>query len=253
MTRGAAIAAVVSLAVGFLPAGGTAAAEDVFVEHFAAPVGELPAGWTGAGQVVTDRGYGPAGALSIVDGSAAAVIGASTLVPVAGETVYDLSLYTFTDVVGNGGRIRVVVEQFATAAGALGTLYGVRVLDIPVSSTWRQDRLNFTTANRARRIRIGLYPADGGAAYTGRAWFDERRVSTAAAATSPVLDASGRPVEVTQTENIAVAMPADQFWSRLPEAAANPAVSSRSLWSYDLLRRHSSSVAAAVTIACVVG
>jgi hypothetical protein len=221
-----------------LPDHAGAAGESVYLEHFAGPVGGLPAGWTGSGQVVDDRGYGERGALRVADESATSTAGAQTLVAVAGERSYDLSVYTFTDTAGDGGRIRVVVEQYATASGALGTLYGIRMLDIPVSSTWRLNRLVFTTAYRAKRVRIGLFPADAGAGYTGRAWFDELGIATADGPANSALDATGRPVPVQQVEDVPAAMTPDQFWSRLPSAPSDPAVSGRSLWSYDLLRRH---------------
>lgn len=217
------------------------AATPIFEEHFGT-AGGLPAGWTGSGQVVTDTGYGPPGSLKVVDNSTTGYVGArSPRLAVAGERHYDLSLYVHTDDVGNGGKIRALVEQYATApapAQAPGTRIALRWLDIPPSSSWRLNKLNFTTAGRARSVRISLFPADVGVDKLGRAWFDEVIVTPATAATDKVVDSANRPVPVTSVADDPRQLTPAEFWTKMPEAANDLATAARSLWSHPLLRRH---------------
>ncbi|MGP3960665.1 hypothetical protein ACTWPT_32115 [Nonomuraea sp. 3N208] len=236
---GTALALVMPLCTGTVAAS-AAAGETIFTEHFSNPAGGLPPGWTGSGKIVTDTGYGEPRSLRIDDTSTTAYAGArSKLIAVKPESYYDLTLYTHTDHAGDGGVIRVIVEQFATTPSQpVGDRIGLRWLDIPATRTWRLNTLNFTTAGRAASIRIGLYPAYVGVEHQGRAWFDEPTVTTAASATDPLLDATGDRVAVSSVVDDPQPLSPGIFWKRMPEAPADPAVSERSLWSYPLLRRH---------------
>ncbi|HEY6737491.1 MAG TPA: hypothetical protein VI076_01465, partial [Actinopolymorphaceae bacterium] len=201
----------------------------------------LPEGWTGSGRIVPEA-YEGEGALRVVDDSTT-TYEAVTSAPfsLGPGLLCKLSTYVRTNQVDAGNaEIRIRVIEYDGPPGASDTTTIVaRWHTVPRTADWRRHEVIFTTTSATASARIVLYAAhNAGPDKTGDALFDRLRIDRLPEPEPSVIDGWGRPVPVTNVEDVSEQMTPKAFWSRLPEVRLDDEVRRRSLWSYPLFRRH---------------
>ena len=208
--------------------------------------GQLPSRWAGAGRVVREPAFNGRSTLYMIDSNPSGYAEVNTPpIPVEAGAAYVLTAAAKVDNPSRGGDVAIFVRELKD--GAPGVVHYVW---FPRSGDWDEATLEFTVSPETTHVRLSFYPAARGTAHTGAAWFgpvEIRRAEPGAdrrtAEPAVPRDAFGRPVPVSEVEDLGERLSPEEFWNRVPVPAGLKArveagaAASQSVWANPLIRR----------------